>query len=557
VSKEFLRKLSQLWVTPRAFAFFSIVSVLSVPFGDFQIVDTPVDVLLEITLGLIATGALALFLWPTLSLLSRFSRPGVARFSALMVVLFLGGVLRGVIIHVGGPTFSFDVATSLVQRVGNSVSTTVVWLSVLALFVNATQNFQKRYNSLLAQLTINRASSVPESEVRWVLRGLEEDLKRLPLLDIDEARASQEMYRVARALRDDIVEKIRAHSRDLWVVDASNKPRLKFFPLLRLAVAKLEYSKTFVMTVFGLVGLANLSSLIGFPEASVRIGAALLVILVFDIFYRRYVRRRALVMPWLQVVYLVSVGVAVMWPMGLFEFFTAGSPWGVVYLLLLPLPTAALPVMESTLNLAQGARDELLASIATVEKTEVSGGEAGGTATSSAQLASYLHNSLQSEIQSIIVALEGASGHPDKVALGQASLERLRLLASKSLDEDFRSFTTVPLEHLEQVMEGWRGILDISLTWSAGDDVSGDPRIPSVVQIIQEVASNSVVHAGATTLDVTVAFEEDHFLVNIANNAPTAPSLRRGQGSQWLQAFSVVDEGAPADAGSTRLLFRV
>lgn len=177
---------------------------------------------------------------------------------------------------------------------------------------------------------------------------------------------------------------------------------------------------------------------------------------------------------------------------------------------------------------------------------------------SNTDLASYLHNSLQSEIHGIIFALEGAATNPDKVELGRSSLARLRILTQRSLDEEFRAFASVPLHHLNQVVEGWKGILDISLDWNPPESMAGDSRVPTVVQIIQEVASNAAVHGGATKLDVVVAVEGGAFHVILVSNAPEVVPPVTGQGTSWLQSFAhPLPESETQVPGQTTLAFKV
>jgi hypothetical protein len=554
VVESFQQRLKRLRVTPRSFAFFSVISVFAPVFGDFDPLDSAVDVGSKVLLGVVATAILGAVLWPPLVVVLRVMHSSWRRFWLVIAVLVAGGALRGLVIHELGPVLSFDVATTVFQRMGNSVTTTVIWLVVLSLFTNATDDFRWRYSSLMRQLFAARAVTLSQAELSEVLGDVQADLRSLSVPEKDTPDQLRQMEAVAAALREDVLEKIRAHSRGLWVIKGVDPPALRVLPMLRLAVSRLEYSLPFVLVVYGLAGLGNLASWVSLGEAAARVSAALVAITVAHWVYQRLVVLKATTTPLVNVLYLYLLGVAVLFPMGFFEFFWNPSPWSIVLLLLLPLPTAMLPVIESTLNLAQMARDQLLAQISSLHHS--SPAFPGPGARSSGELASYLHNSLQSEIQSIIVALEGASTHPNKVALGQASLERLRLLTARSLDEDFESFTQVPLTHLENVIEGWRGILEIEINWNVAECLKDDPRIATVVQIIQEVASNAVVHASATSLIVDIAQDRGDFVLRISNDAPRVSPMSQGLGTGWLESFLQPAPGS-AKRNETTLEFRV
>ncbi len=548
------QRLLELRLSTKSFALFSIVSVGAIPVGDFTATDTAADVFLEILLGVLATAVLGLYLWPLWTLMLKTMPAGSRRFIAILVAFAGGGVLRGLTIHYLGPAFNFDVDTVLLQRIGNSVATTVVWLTVFSLFTQATNDFSARYKTLMGGIIAARQRKLTPAELSGILGSLEAGLRGVILPAEKGNYTERQLTQLASALRLEILGKIRDHTRGLWVLEGVEVPRLRFFPLLKLALGRLEYSWVFFSLVFGIVGVANLATIIGFPEAAWRVAIAVGVIYGSDHVFRRVIRPFSQSRWDVHAGFLLAVGVLVMVPLGFFEFFLVGSGWSAIYLLVLAVPTALIPVMGSTLVLAQVARKELLSELETFNSSNI---REGNGSRSGADLASFLHNSLQSEIHSIIFALEGAATDPTKVALGRSSLERLRLLANRSLDEQFDSFRAVPLEHLAQMVEGWRGILDVSVEWLPDSDVDDDPRVPTVVQIIQEVASNAVVHGGATALDVSVKVEGDDFVVSLVSNAPNSSRREAGQGDRWLESFAVASSKPSAPADHTSLEFRV
>ena len=549
-------RLFGLDVSPRAFLFFSIVSILAPVFTDVQESDSLIDIGLELVLGALATLALALFLWPTLPLVQTLMRPGWARLGALAGVILTGGAVRGLVLHFVGPEFLYVVDTTVFERVANSASTTLGWLVVLSLFTSATYDFRAQYQATLSRALYRRAAGVSSTELREVLNRVQGDLRKVTLPPMSPDTSSGDLERVAEVLRADVVQTIRNHSRDLWSLRGASPPVLRLFPLLKLALARLDYSVAFLFVIYGLLGFGNAATVVGPAEAALRILGTLGVLFVLDRVWRKWLRPVAKNQPWVNAIYLLFLGFAAMFPMGSFEFFVTGTLASYLFLPVLLLPVGVLVLIESTINLAELAREELLDLISNLSQEDSSSGEPE-EARSSSDLASYLHNSLQAEIQSIIYALEAAVGNPGNVSLGQASLERLRMLTSRSLDEDFDSFSRVPKDHLHTLIENWRGILDITLDWGLPPSFDHDARLPTVVNIIQEVSSNSVTHAAATTLHVSVFVLEEDIGVTIHNNADFVQPTGEGQGTSWLDSFLTAPPKTQKGQPKTILSFRV
>ncbi len=547
-------RLRRIRVTPRAFALFAMISVLAPVFTDFTPGDTLLDLGLELSLGIIATIALGGFLWPALVAIRRWAPEGAAYLGWLIVAVAGGGAIRGLVLHYWGPDFSYIVTTTVGERVANSVGTTLAWLLVFSLFTSASEDFSERYSAVVQRALYQRATSLTPTDIRGILGDVEHDLRTLNIPPGSGETPPGDMEKIAVALRSDVIKTIRDHSRELWSLRGASSPTLRFIPLVRLAIVRLDYSVGFLLAIFATFTLGNLASNVGAAEALVRMAGAMAALWALDAVWRRWLRAYAARRPWINALHLVSLGVAVMFPMGLFEFYGSGTPASYLILAVLPLPVAALPLIESAINLTQLARQELLDLISGLDGETQSDDR---VAPSRSDLASYLHNSLQAEIQSIIHALEGAAGDPDKVGLGQASLERLRMLSARSLDEDFDSFSRVPLDHLHALIDSWRGILEITLEWNLPAHTEDDPRLPTVVNIIQEVSSNAVVHGNATKLAVTVMPEEDDIAVTITNNANLSPPTSVGQGSSWLDSFLIRSDQSNPDSPETTVSFRV
>jgi signal transduction histidine kinase len=537
------KRLLALRITPWGAALFSVLSIIAVPIADVSAGDTAADFALELGLGAIATSALWAVVWPGIIIARRVMRPGWLRQMTIFSVIVLGGAIRGGVIFWWGTYFSFDSEAPLSQRLLNSITTTVVWLILLSLFFHAAEHFKRRYGTLFRQVALARASQTSHTEVSKILGGLEESLRGVASKPGDEAVAREEMARIAHELEREVVASIRHYSKSLWSFEAKRGPRLRFWPLLHLAIARLQYSLGFVVVVFVVVGIPNVGSVVGLAEATWRVLLAAIVLWVWHVAYWKVVVPRITTGLLSNTLYLLSLGAVVQIPMGVPWYLMDRSVAAPLFILLLTLPIAALPVVDSALRLAELARGEVLDVLETPQPRQGTKEDDPEGTVPRSNLAAYLHNSLQSEIQGIILALKAAASRPDQVHIGQASLQRLRLLSNRSLDEQFASFKALPIEHLHQVIAGWRGVLDISLSWEADTDSGTDPRIATVVHIIEEVASNAAVRAGATEMDVRVVNDDGGYVVTCSSNAPLKTQGKSGLGSTWLHSFAETNRG--------------
>jgi hypothetical protein len=557
VGNVWLRRLIALRITPWGAALFSVLSVIAVPIADVSADDTVADVVLEVGLGTIATIALWTVVWPGIVIARRVMRPGWPRQLVIFCVIAVGGVIRGGVIFWWGAYFSFDSDAPLTQRLLNSITTTLVWLVLLSLFSHAGEHFKRRYGTLFRQVALARASQTTHSEVAKILGGLEESLRGVAPSLVNEAIAREEMARVADQLERDIVGRIRQHSKSLWSFDAATAPRLRVLPLVQLAITRLQYSLGFVLVVFVAVGIPNVGSVVGLVEATWRVLLAAVVLGAWHGVYWKVVVPRITPGFFTHTLFLVSLGVLVQIPMGLPWYLFDRSVVAPVFILLLVVPIGSIPVVDSALRLAELARGEVLSILEGHQPRGVlAEAEAEGSVPSSS-LAAYLHNSLQSELQGIILALKAAASRPDQVHIGQASLQRLRLMSNRSLDEQFASFTALPVDHLHQVIAGWRGVLDISLTWDVDTVSDRDPRIATVVHIIEEVASNAAVRGGATSLLAHVVEEGQGYVVTCSSNAPLVAEAGGGLGSTWLDSFVETNQSTRNAIGASFQTFRV
>jgi signal transduction histidine kinase len=152
-------------------------------------------------------------------------------------------------------------------------------------------------------------------------------------------------------------------------------------------------------------------------------------------------------------------------------------------------------------------------------------------------LASFLHNSLQSELLAIAGQLEEAAVSNDREKSAEI-LQRVSSLINRSFIDDFQKFAESPLERLETVRKSWSGILEIEIDIPEAA-LAFPARNASLVQTIEEFAANSYRHGKATQITVIAVENTIGLHLTLKSNGSKKVSTKRGLGSEWLDQITI------------------
>jgi nitrate/nitrite-specific signal transduction histidine kinase len=154
--------------------------------------------------------------------------------------------------------------------------------------------------------------------------------------------------------------------------------------------------------------------------------------------------------------------------------------------------------------------------------------------------ASYLHNSLQSELSSLAIQLDSVSQNPDPLRSEIVS-QKIESFLSRSLRDDFRDFLETLDLRLKRIVESWEGIAKINL--SLDPMILEDPsRASLVVQLIQESIANAIRSGHANKIEIKGAFVGDAIKITVTDNGRTPmETSKRGVGSEWIDSIAVSD----------------
>jgi two-component sensor histidine kinase len=365
--------------------------------------------------------------------------------------------------------------------------TTIVWLGLFSYVINKQREFQARYRSLISQSILKESNGISETELTGYLTQIEQSLKAIKF---DTNRPDQ-IANAAREVKTQIDELIRPLSKRLWLDSIASYPKIRFTKVLVDSIIDLKVAIVPLAIIHLATAIINLASIITFAEATTRslINLAVSLTLYFGLSKVRFNK------PSIDFSFgIFKLALLAALPSLISEYFHSivlfqnQSPITLFALLSLPVLMIGFSITRIIGNdrsyLIDAMKHELLAPNPNYQKTQV---------------ASYLHNSLQSELLALSRKLEAAAGSDD-VDAHRASLEQLAALLNRSISEDFGNFYESPEQRLEQVIANWAGILEIRIINKEALFIDLTKSVIAV-QLIEELASNANKHSTATELN--------------------------------------------------------
>jgi signal transduction histidine kinase len=341
---------------------------------------------------------------------------------------------------------------------------------------------------------------------------------------------------LARKLRQEIDEELKPLNQRLWVKSAYSLPSLRFKEVLKTACTELKFNFHFTAWIFSGILVLNTIVLIGSAES---LSYGLLSYLSFYLLnelrmllLKRFGNKLVI----LNSLFLIFIGFSVgLFSTGILELLGFSHSYSAALFIAPILPVLIITV--SFIQLALSDRNTLMAILSRQSKDL---NEDYMEKLSRGNAASYLHNSLQSELTSLAIQLDSISQNPDPLRSEVVS-QKIDSFISRSRREDFRDFLETPDLRLKRIIESWEGIASIAL--SLDPMVLEDPsRASLVVQLIQESVANAIRSGHANKIEITGAFVKEAIKITVSDNgrAPIGNS-KRGVGSEWIDSIAVTE----------------
>jgi len=536
----------------KGFFLFSIVSTISIPLTYNSLIRSN-NLLHATLLGFGAT--LATFIAFQAVIFLNRRKPVLQSFFYKFIFLILLGLFRGLFIFYGGIQFGLQDPLPLAPRLLNSAFTTVIWLSIGSLFIETNRKYHRKYRALLSQLLISNARASKELEpsfakVAQELAQLQGNLYKTYKKALIGNTESKYVSQAAHEIRQQIDLALRPLSHRIWSDSFYQSPKVKIVTSVWHATKYLKFPLSHLLVLFGTTSFVNYVASFGIQEGTVRTLSAGMTLGLGEVIRRSLTSNFNENSVVINLIYLVVIGFAVnlvaavsVSDVNLSEFLSA--------YLVLAIFTVSQIILLSSAHLTLSDRNELLSNLNQLIKGNQRISKKNSLSSSGqANVASYLHNSLQSELTALAISLDRVAANPDSDELDRI-LQRLHGLAQRSMSEDFQNYIEQPEKRLQRIVGSWIGIATINLDISH-EIYSDEIRCTLFIQLVEESIANSIRRGNSSNVNVHASYQAGALQVTIQDNGEFDPSAKKGFGYRWIEKFAFHDWSiTPSTTGTT------
>ena len=512
------------------FFLYSPISILAFPVT--VLVINPGASLANLTLaGVALTAAIFLCYLPFIWLDQKISQPGALKFANFFAAAIVVGAVRGYFFFLMVDALDLKAPGDLINRVLASTATTLFWLCTANILINFSRTFRARYQQSLNRFIKRNLAAIPSlmpsDQSTTELASLQAELTKSLASRLEDG-AADNLREVAELLKSKINLQLRPLSRRIWLRSLNEYPVIRFRQMLKDCIQFLDFSKPVFLLIMLFLALLDNVFIRSFTESLIRtitffaILLALMSLSKTRLFTNTYF-------------YLAALGLA---PVVGSEYAShlLGYTGSWTATLLISLVAPALIIVLSLFNLTlrdHGLIIQLLENYEIQKHPDTSKSFDPGER----HLASYLHNSLQSELLAVAGQLEEAATSNDREKSSEI-LQRVSALINRSFIDDFQKFAESPLERLETIRKSWNGILDIKI--DIPEALLNSPeRNANLVQTIEEFAANSYRHGKATQITASATANSIGLHLTLHSNGTSKISTKRGLGSEWLDQIAL------------------
>ena len=520
------------------FYFFIPISVIAIPLS-YASQGLPASIQRLAFIGILITLTTFAFYFAIFKALANLKLSNL--FVSTVILLVATGVIRGFLFYWFIEFFELPNPTPLFGRILNSTFTTVFWIGLASLFIESNDRFARRYRAILTQILLLRLRENAQSEPGYAymakqITSLQLKIKNTLLETRKMGSKQNPELLIANALRKEIEEELKPLSQRLWVKSVFEPPNFRFWELLKTSIFELKYPFQLTALLYSAANFINVAQIIG---SSI---AILFGISSYGLFYLAESVRLKTCNSFssnkgkLNAAFVVVLGFFIGLGNSLiFDFLGLAHSYSVA---LITAPSLSiLLIATSLIKLAAADRSSLIEILSRRARDEdydylekISRGNA----------ASYIHNSLQSELTALALQLDALADNPDSFQ-NKIVMERLESLVNRSISEDFNSFLETPQLRLQRIIESWDGIAAI--------DLNIDPRVFSdssraalVVQLVQESVANAVRSGGASKISITGEIKNESIVITARDNGlNNEVNGNTGIGSKWLDSIAVTN----------------
>lgn len=534
--KKFTSFLNEnLRLSKSGFYLFSPISILAVPltiagdsYQDPWIIGT--------LLGLILTAITFIFYRAATLIAAKSGRS--KNWQINLIAISAVGFLRGATFFALLEIVDIPQPSPLIQRLFNSTFVTFIWLATANVAIEVNRRYKRKYRAILSQMMImnfrnNDGADTGFASIAEELTVLQEGLRETYSAAQQSSAGNAAMKKVAEELHLHIESALKPISKRLWVSSTYKFPQLKFWRLIIDAITQLKYPAYLVAFTLALSGVILLAPQLGLRSTLISSALGLIIFITLELLRVRAVASFARHTKTINFLFIFSVGIftSALSTVALRIFDGSGS--FLLGVILSPY-TAVLIIVASAINLALSDRRLILENLSNevrkISKTSM-------LPFQSSQAASYIHNSLQSELTALAHEFEKVAESPES-GRSEALMEKLDALIRRSIGEDFANFLESPAKRLDRVLDSWSQI--IALTTDIDIELFNDSARGNLfVQLVEESLANSVRKGKATKVNIHATLTANQLQVEISDNGTFDQSSTPGMGSAWIERHSV------------------
>lgn len=462
------------------------------------------------------------------------------------------GLIRGLLVTLVLNAFNDGASEPLYLRIPIGIISAFLWLGLLTYFINESRSYKQRFGALFSQAVLESIGENPgvsnlELDEMPEILGFKRDLNDLLNFENVDSNEKDRILLAASLIKSHINVVLRPLSHRLWISSDFQIPRFRYWRLFHDAITNLSFSTASVivpwMALFFFGTLPYLPFL-----ATLHLSLIFMSALIFPLLLAQLAIRLKLsgffVLFLLALMYLLT---PTKMTNILLEIWNLGYEVDISDIInpLTALTGICLVLFVSILRLIQADRSTLLSSIP----------QALDSIRQRKLMASYLHNSMQSQLTSIALQLESSSKQLVS-AEAKSALERLGSLINREISSDFRATPRTLDLKLVQISDSWRGLADISFEGIRESELTPE-EVTTLLFFFEEVVTNSVRYGGATAIIFKLRAEPEKFYLTASHDGTGEIVKGSGLGTLWLNEYAPQKWSISRENGSTILIAEI
>lgn len=458
-------------------------------------------------------------------------------FYAFFIIPIAVGLFRGYLFFGLIEYLDYVQPSGFIERLLSSSVNTLFWLCLANYVISTSNNFAVKYqfalnNYLDQKLSISSKRKLSEANTK-ILDNLQSNLAREVSKYIDKSDA-QSFRKLSETLSNQINEEIRPLSRRIWIKNIDEYPVIKYRQLLKDAIFALRFSWLSYISILVALSLFGNLLLRSLGESLWRTFAFIVCLALIGLTFEKLRARLHAEKLYINLLTLFAAGLIPVYASEYLVYLLNYSSNWIATLFISPIAPVLMLVMsllklakqdrEILLNLLKNDSERFGSFIPDKEKIE------------SAHMASYLHNSLQSELMALSRQLEEAAKEKDLKKRADL-IERVAARVNRSIADDFISSHLSPRDRLTSVVDAWKGILDIQVLIKE-ERIFKHEKSSVMVQAIEEVATNLARYDAANVVSIVIEEMNSNFRMTFQSNGKGKLVASKGQGSAWFEKIA-------------------